>query len=185
MIYLIRHGMDDESYIGGYSSVDLTDFGKMQVNELGGWLQLQNLCVYKIYTSDVKRAISTADIINSYLKLPVYKTSELRELDKGELTGMKKSMAKIKYSDYINVDDIRKRYPLGESMLDLYIRIKDLFRRISQYDDSILVTHRGVINMFYYLLCNDELDMNKEKYGVEHASVHELDIVKSKIRRIR
>lgn len=185
MIYLIRHGMDDESYIGGYSSVNLTEFGKMQVNELGNWLQLQNLNVDKIYTSDIKRAISTTNIINSYLKLPVYKVLELRELDKGELTGMKKSIAMIKYPDYMNVDDIRKRYPLGESMLDLYIRIKDLFSRISQYDDSILVTHRGVINMFYYLLLNEELDMDKEKYDVEHASVHELDIVKSKIRRIR
>ena len=39
--------------------------------------------------------------------------------------------------------------------------------------------------MIYCLLNDDDLDLNKEKYGVEHSSVHELDIIKSKIRRIK
>ena len=32
MIYLVRHGLDDENYIGGHSSVDLIDEGIIQVN---------------------------------------------------------------------------------------------------------------------------------------------------------
>ena len=31
MIYLIRHGLDDEKYIGGWSDVDLTIVGRKQV----------------------------------------------------------------------------------------------------------------------------------------------------------
>lgn len=70
-------------------------------------------------------------------------------------------------------------------MLDLYRRIKKLLENIDEYDNSLIITHRGVINMIYVLLNNDKLTMDKEKYGVEHASVHELDLEKRKIRRIK
>ena len=33
MIYLIRHGLDDENYIGGWSDVDLIDKGVKQVQD--------------------------------------------------------------------------------------------------------------------------------------------------------
>ena len=31
MIYLVRHGLDDENYIGGWSDVDLIDEGIKQI----------------------------------------------------------------------------------------------------------------------------------------------------------
>lgn len=185
MIYLLRHGLDDESYIGGHSDVDLVSEGIVQVNDLGIWLREQKLDVDMIYTSDVKRAVTTANIINEYLELPIIENSELRELSKGILTGMKKDIAMEMYPDYMDVRDVGVRYPEGESMWDLYCRIKELLTNFSKYERSIVVTHRGVINIIYYLLNGDELDMDKEKYNVGHASIHELDMVKSKIRRIR
>ena len=185
MIYLVRHGLDDESYIGGHSNIDLTNVGINQAKETGVWLKENNIKVSKIYTSDIKRAITTSNIIGGILNLNIIKTSELRELDKGLLTGLRKEIAKDKFPEYINVDKIDVRYPGGESMLDLYNRIKILLKNIDKYDNSLLVTHRGVINMIYVLLNNDELTMNKEKYGVEHASVHELNLEKRKIRRIK
>ncbi len=185
MIYLVRHGLDDESYIGGHSNIDLTNVGINQAKETGIWLKENNIEVSKIYTSDIKRAISTSNIIGEILNLEVIKTNKLRELDKGLLTGLKKEIAKNKFPDYINVDKIDIRYPNGESMLDLYRRIKKLLENIDEYDNSLIITHRGVINMIYVLLNNDKLTMDKEKYGVEHASVHELDLEKRKIRRIK
>jgi len=185
MIYLMRHGLDDETFIGGHSNVDLTDVGIKQVNGAGIWLKSQSFDIREIYTSDVKRAVTTANIINEYLNLNIIKLNKLRELDKGLLTGMKKEDAEVKYPEYIKVNDINMRYPEGESMLDLYLRIKKFLVDISKYDKSILVTHRGVINMIYYLLNNDKLDTNKEKYNVTHASIHEFDIDNRKIRRIR
>lgn len=90
-----------------------------------------------------------------------------------------------KYPEYIKVNRVDIKYPSGESMLDLYNRMKLLLKNIDKYDNSLLVTHRGVINMIYVILNNDELTMNKEKYNVEHASVHELNLEKRKIRRIK
>lgn len=90
-----------------------------------------------------------------------------------------------KYPEYIKVNRIDVKYPNGESMLDLYKRMKLLLKNIDKYNNSLLVTHRGVINMIYVLLNGDELTMDKKKYGVEHASVHELNLEKRKIRKIK
>ena len=183
MIYLIRHGLDDETFIGGYSNVGLTDIGKKQIEESVLFIKENNLNINKIYSSDIKRAIESANIISNILNININLNKELREQDKGLLNGIKKDIAKEKYPNYINVNSIYTKYPNGESLLDLYKRIKIFLESVNKYDNSLLVTHRGVINMIYYLLNNDQLNMNKEKYNVEHASIHELNI--NKIRRIK
>lgn len=186
MIYLMRHGMDDERFIGGYSDVGLTDIGVWQVDDVGKWLMNQNFDIRKIYTSDIVRAVESANIVNKYLNLELYVVDiKLREQNKGLLNGIDRSIAEEIYSEYVNSSDINMKYPEGESLMDLYLRIKEFLLNISSYDNSLLVTHRGVINMIYYL-CNDIfLDMNKSRYNVEHSSVHEFNIEKLKIRRIR
>lgn len=185
LIYLIRHGLDDESFIGGYSNVGLTEEGIHQIHESSLWLKENIQNINKIYTSDIKRAVQSSEIINSYLNLEIEITKDLRELDKGLLNGMDKKLAKINYPDYIEVNDINIKYPNGESMLDLYKRIQLFLEKIVRYDNSLLVTHRGVINMIYVLLNEDELTMDKKRYNVTHSSIHELNIEKKKIRRIK
>ena len=68
-------------------------------------------------------------------------------------------------------------------MQQLYDRVYKYLNEI-KFDNVLIVTHRGVINMIYYILNNIELDMDKEKFGVSHASIHELDINKRKIKKI-
>lgn len=185
MIYLLRHGLDDESFIGGYSNIGLIEEGKIQINESGLWLKENIKGIKKIYTSDINRAIESSEIINKYFNFEIETTKNLRELDKGLLNGMSKEKAKKIYPDYIEVKNINKKYPEGESMLDLYERIKLFLENIDEFDESLLVTHRGVINMIYVILNNDNLTMDKEKYNVTHSSIHELDLEKRKIRRIK
>ena len=185
MIYLIRHGQDDERYVGGHSDIDLIDEGITVSHEVGKWLKEQNLGVSTIYTSDIKRTFTTSTIINEYLGLPIVTLEKLRGLNKGNLNGMLKTEAALQYPDFINLKDINVRYPNGESSIDLYKRIKGLLAEISKYDNSIFVTHRGIVNMFYYILNDITLDMNKERFNVTPNSVHELDIKKLQIRRIK
>lgn len=185
MIYLVRHGLDDERFIGGYSNVPLIEEGKKQIELSAQFLKENIIGINKIYTSDVLRAVQSAHIINKYLNLDIEEIKTLREQDKGSLNGMPRERVKILYPYYIDVNDIFAKYPNGESMMDLYKRIKIFLEIINNYDNTLLVTHRGVINMIYTLMLNDELSMNKERYNVTHASIHELDLEKKKIRRIR
>ena len=83
----------------------------------------------------------------------------------------------------INNFGVNDKYPDGESMIDLYKRMKVYLDKFKE-NDVLLVTHRGVINMFYYLLNDLELTMDKEHFEVSHGSIHEMDIDKKLIRRI-
>lgn len=182
MIYLMRHGLDDENYVGGYSDVPLINEGINQVEDSTRYIK--NLKINSIICSDVLRAHQTAYIISQQLGKVMKQDESLRELDKGLLNGMDKKIAEKLYPKYFKKLTIYDKYPKGECMLDLYLRIKELLKYMDKYENSLLVTHRGVINMIYYILNGIELSMDKERFGVTHASIHELNIQKNLIRRI-
>lgn len=183
MIYLVRHGLDDERYIGGYSNVSLIKEGIEQIEKSRDYILDNKLPIKQIYSSDITRAVETTEIINSKLNKPITYLSSLREQDKGLLTGLEKENAYNLYPDFKNLTNPQIRYPEGESLEDLYKRILLLLKKLPK-DDALLVTHRGVINMIYYILTNTPLDMNKEKFNVTHGSIHELDIHHKKIKRL-
>lgn len=175
MIYLVRHGLDDEKYIGGYSNVKLTKEGIEQVKRLAKFLKEKKYSINKIVSSDIVRAKQTAEIISNELGLDIEYSPVLRELNKGNLNGMLKEFALTEYPEYFENFGVDKQYPNGESMLDFYKRIKESLETILIQDGNLLVTHRGVINMLYYLLYDIPLDMNKGRFGVTHASLHQLN----------
>ncbi len=185
MIYLLRHGEDDETYIGGHSDVALTNNGILQIQKIADELKNSNYKIDRIISSDIKRAKQTAEIVNKDFKLPVEYTTMLRELDKGKLNGMLVTEANKVYPEYEDVSDINLVYPDGESMKTFYERIKRDVDKILALDNSLIVTHRGVINMLYFILNNIEPNMDKKQFGVTHASFHELDPVNKVIRKIR
>ena len=71
MIYLVRHGLDDESFIGGYSNIGLIDVGIKQIHDVGKWILQNDFDIRKIYSSDIKRALQSARIIGEYLNLDI------------------------------------------------------------------------------------------------------------------
>ena len=187
MIYFLRHGLDDEEYVGGHSDGDLVDEGIAQVIKSAFFIR-DNLKVDRIITSDVKRSVSSALIVKTILDddIPLSKTSLLRELDKGILTGRKKDTLTLEEEKTLNMTDINQKYPGGESMKDMYERVRNLVDSgfFKDKDKSLIVTHRGIINMLYFMFNDIPLSMNKTQFGVGHASIHEMDIDKKKIKRI-
>ena len=185
MIYLMRHGQDDENYIGGWSDVSLIPEGIVQVNENANWIK-ENLNIKFILCSDVKRAVQTATIVSDVLDMSFIETSELREQSKGLLNGVLRTEADKEYHELLNNVTVDTIYPEGESLRDLYNKMLVYIEKIKEMeDDTLLITHRGVINMIYYILYGKELDMNKKQFGVETASVHEFNVEENVIRRIR
>lgn len=182
MIYMLRHGLDDERFIGGWSDVGLVDDGIKQVEEVAAYLC--NLPIDRIISSDVNRTRQTTLIVNRALNVEVTYDSRLRELDKGILTGLPVEEVKMSFPKYLDNISIYDKYPNGEAMIDLYNRIKILIEDLKNLDNTLLITHRGVINMIYYIFNEIALDMEKKRFDVTHASVHEVVFEKKKIRRI-
>ncbi|MBP5204040.1 histidine phosphatase family protein [bacterium] len=175
MIYLIRHGLDDETHIGGWSNVGLTKKGKEQIKNSINYILDKHLQIESIYTSDITRARESAALIGEALGIKPIEDKRLRELNKGLLNGMDKNTAKEIFPQYMFNVNVHTRYPNGESMIDFYKRIKRDKDKILSHGKSLIVTHRGVINMLYYILNNRQPDMNKKQFGVTHGSIHAYD----------
>lgn len=185
MIYLLRHGLDDENFIGGHSNVSLTKAGINQIKDSALYI-FNNLEIDSIYTSDIKRAYQSAEIVNELLNKEIITDKNLRELDKGLLTGRDKKTLTKEELDNLNTKDINEKISSGESMKDLYDRVITLLNNdyFNNKDKSLIVTHRGFINMLYYYLNNEPLTVDKELYNVDHASIHKLDLKNKKIEKI-
>lgn len=187
MIYFLRHGLDDERFVGGWSNIDLIEEGKEQVKNTIKQIKEKKLPIKKVIVSDVLRAKTTAKMVCDELNIKEYIIdSNLNEQNKGILNGMDKKQAKKEYLMYtgnnVLIDTV---FPEGESLVDLYNRVNVYLDKILEFeDDTLIVTHRGVINMIYYILNDIELDMDKERFNVDHASVHVLDKNNKTIKRI-
>lgn len=181
MIYLLRHGLDDESKIGGWSDVGLTKEGIKQIKKAKNFIT-ENISFRDIVSSDIKRASESAKIINEDFNKKIIYTTLLREQNKGDYNGLPKMV--LKDDTFLKDLTIYDTFPNGESLLDLYFRIERLMLVIDTWDDNLLITHRGVINMIYYLLNNKKPDMYKDSFDVTHASVHKLDLKSKTIERI-
>ena len=183
MIYFMRHGLDDERFIGGHSDVSLVLEGVLQVREASLFMINNGFNFQHIYSSDITRAIETSCIVKEYYNLPIRLKPCLRELDKGDVTGMLVTEALDKYQWLRNVN-VDTKYPGGESLLDFYKRIKKDLEEILSFENSLVVTHRGVINMLYFILNDISVSNDKGRFSVSHASIHEYDKDKNRIRKI-
>lgn len=184
MIYILRHGLDDERFIGGWSDVELTEEGKKQVKRTIDFMKKHQIIFDRIYSSDIKRAVETAELVSDAYHIPIELQPCLRELDKGLLTGMLKEQAEELYPEYIENVGIYTSYPKGESMLALYKRQKEVLEWILGLERCLIVTHRGPINMYYFYLNHEPLSNDKKRFGVTHASLHELDSKKKVLKKI-
>lgn len=166
--YLIRHGQDDETVRGGWSSASLTQTGKTQAAKLAGHIAASNLQIKKLYTSDLPRAAETAAAIAFALKLEAFPVPQFRETNNGLLAGMPHETANKTYPGiYWSNLAWNEAYPQGESPCTFYERIKSAWENfctaITKENINIaLVTHSGVINVINSLI-NGQPYSNKTK----------------------
>ena len=162
--YLVRHGKDDDTVRGGWSQQPLTDEGKAQADELASLVQRSDLEINHIYSSGLLRAMQTAQSVADKLHLPIISMQEFREVNNGDLAGMKNELASTMYPGlYWNTLGWEQRYPGGESPREFYERIStawDAFQKMAleQNENVLLVTHGGVINVILSIV-------NGEKYS--------------------
>lgn len=184
----IRHGKDDGKYRGGWSNQDIISEGKEQAHKLAKYLVENNesLNINKFVVSDLKRAITTANIANEFLDLPVELEPELREMNNGDLAGMLNDDALVKYPGlFFNTLEMNEKYPNGESPIDFYNRIKDWFyQAIETYKDVdgniAFITHSGVINIIYYIVKGLNWSNKEKSFKIGNCSIHILDLSKMK-----
>ncbi|MCO6510614.1 MAG: histidine phosphatase family protein [Aridibacter famidurans] len=139
-LYLIRHGQSDgnaEGRFGGHSPTPLSDLGRKQAELTARALQQEN--IDHIYSSDLLRAVQTAEPLSELLGVEINKTSAFRERNVGVLEGLTFEESKQRYpNDYYALINRNINHVItgGESY-------RQLLRRGTQAISEILRTHRG------------------------------------------
>ena len=175
--YLIRHGKDDDTVRGGWSLSSLTDEGRIQVESLTEHItRNQNeLKIEKLFSSDLPRAMQTAQPIATALNLEVKAMPEFRETNNGILAGMPNAIADEKYPGvYWSALGWEESYPQGESPRVFYERIKAAWKQFSEMilvdnQNVVLVTHGGVINVICSLINGRDYSNKDKAEYIPHA----------------
>lgn len=150
---LVRHGKDDDTVRGGWSQQPLTDEGEVQAAELAVFVQKSGLGIQQVYSSDLLRAMQTAQIVEDSLRLPIVPKPEFREVNNGNLAGIKNELAAEQYPGlYWNTLAWEQQYPGGESPKEFYERIRcawDVLQKdiLERNENVMLVTHGGVMHV--------------------------------------
>lgn len=129
-IYIFRHGETDynkeKRWQGCGIDTDLNEVGRRQAVELAK--KLSNLQLEIIYSSPLKRALQTAEVVAKNWHISIEVIAGLREGSFGKTEGMLKSEVAIKYPDIYNAwysptNDMNICFPEGETKQQMQDRM--------------------------------------------------------------
>ena len=163
-IFLVRHGESQWNVlkkIQGQQDVPLTDRGMKQANLIGNRLVHER--IDRIYSSDLKRAYDTAEIIGKRLSLNVIPTKEFREIDFGIWEGMSNDKMHIEYYNELCLwrkEPEKLKVEGAESLRELQLRAMAAVNKIinNEVGDNILiVSHSATLKTIILGLLNMDL----------------------------
>ena len=155
LLVLVRHGQSDwnlKNLFTGWRDVDLTDKGVTEAREAGRKLKVQGLKFDVAFTSALKRAQRTLDLMLEELgqNPPIIRDQALNERDYGDLVGLNKDDARKKWGEE-QVLKWRRSYdiapPGGESLKDTLARalpyyVTEILPRVLR-GERVLVSAHG------------------------------------------
>ena len=176
--------------VGSWTDWDLTDLGKSRADHIGKKLkgELEDKDVV-IYSSDLKRAVQTAEQIAKYLGTEPVLRQELRERNLGKCCG--KSVQWLRENierDEKTVDD--RLFSDGESKRDCWNRLLPFYEEVmtSAEETIIIVSHGDLLSLWNAMYLGlpvesfYDVDIHGPAGGVSHFYIG--DDGKHKVRHI-
>lgn len=151
-LYLVRHGQsagNAEGRFGGHGPTPLSDLGREQAEKTAQMLAKEG--VEAIYSSDLIRAVQTAEPLAKLLDLPIHQSAAFRERHVGVLQGLTFDESKQQYpNDYYALINRNVNHVItdGESYRNLLRRITIELRNILRNHNHkriAIFSHTGAI----------------------------------------
>lgn len=151
-LYLIRHGQsagNAEGRFGGHGPTPLSELGLQQAHRTAKALAKEGIT--QIYSSDLTRAIQTAEPLADLLNIPITKSEAFRERNVGVLEGLTFDESKVQFPrDYYALihRNIHHVITEGESYRQLLRRITTELRNILREHNRekiAIFSHTGAI----------------------------------------
>lgn len=182
-IILERHGQSEANLIGvfgGHTDFDLTPTGYEQAKKSGEYI-LENFKVDIIYSSDLKRAVSTAKFVADKLGKEIITNQNLREVFAGKWDGETFDIIEKNYSEDWKIwrNDVgNSRCTDGESVRELAERFLKALTEIAEKNEGktvLVTTHATPIRATQCLLKKLPLDEMKNVPWGSNASLTVLE----------
>jgi alpha-ribazole phosphatase len=150
-LILIRHGQTDWNVEGrwqGQADVPLNEHGREQATRMAS--ALAGVRIAAIYSSDLKRARETAEVLAQFMGVKLKIDPRLREIHQGEWQGLLISDIQTKYAKEFQK---RRENPLsvappgGETALQVTKRVSGAIEEISRKhpDETVAVVSHGFV----------------------------------------
>ncbi|XP_073888149.1 6-phosphofructo-2-kinase/fructose-2,6-bisphosphatase 4 isoform X6 [Macaca fascicularis] len=152
-IYLCRHGESElnlKGRIGG--DPGLSPRGREFAKSLAQFISDQNIKDLKVWTSQMKRTIQTAEALG----VPYEQWKVLNEIDAGVCEEMTYEEIQDNYPLEFALrdqDKYRYRYPKGESYEDLVQRLEPVIMELERQENVLVICHQAVMRclLAYFL----------------------------------
>ena len=153
-VILARHGETEwnvAEIFRGRIDVDLNETGVKQAELLAEYLS--SFSIDTVYSSPLKRALTTAETISGCHKLNIEIVPGLIDFDYGEWQGLPHQEVKARYrelyAEWLNSPD-KVKMPSGESL-------SDVRKRAMGVVDSIIVRHKDTVVLVSHRVVNKVL----------------------------
>lgn len=166
LLVLVRHGQSDwnlKNLFTGWRDIDLTEKGVAEAREAGRKLKAQGIKFDVAFTSALRRAQRTLDLMLTELgqtTIPIFKDQALNERDYGDLVGLNKDDARKKWGEE-QVHIWRRSYdvapPGGESLKDTLARalpyyVTDILPRVLRGERVLVAAHGNSLRALVMVL---------------------------------
>ena len=191
-ILLVRHGetiANKTQLVLGTSEVPLTNLGRRQAEAVAQKISSMEILPDLLFSSPYYRAKETAGYISKITGLsPIY-VNGLKEMDSGEMEGIKASEMNDKYPDYMarwRRDHSTARPPGGETLGEVHARAwKSILEIYNKYNAGLIavVAHlfpiQGIICNVLGIHSNDF-----EKLDINLGSISSIELKKDSYRLV-
>lgn len=153
-LILIRHGETKWNYTRrycGHRDISLSPRGRRQALKLRR--RMKDEIIHKVYASDRKRAIQTAEIIFNGTR-KIERIRGLREINFGDFEGLTHRELLKKHNGIYQKwlkDPYRNHAPNGEKLNEFKKRVNAAFKKIISLNrdkTAAIICHGGVISIF-------------------------------------
>jgi len=166
---LVRHGETEWNAarrIQGQIDIGLNETGLRQAEGAGRWLASAGIVA--LYSSDLKRAWTTALAIGRALGLEPQSVPEMRERRYGAFEGLTYDEAKLKHPDgYAAFEGRNAEYNFenGESLKEMFARVTGKLKEIAAAhtgQNVVVVLHGGVLDIINRFVRGNSLETPRD-----------------------
>lgn len=177
---LIRHGetpWNAERRLQGHTDTPLNPKGVLQARQMAQALKDINLKFDVLYTSDLKRAVDTANAVVEVFGVEAQIDSALRERNFGALQGLSITEAPLLQPDIWQAHiarDLDHDLAGGESIQQFAVRVQNALDRIQERHAGktiLVVSHGGTLDMMYRIASKQSLSTQRT-VSVPNASLN-------------